>query len=66
MVIFVNGAEREVEQGLGLSGLLAELGLTGMPVVIELNEVALLPREYDQRLLAAGDRVEIVQITAGG
>ncbi|TLD72137.1 sulfur carrier protein ThiS [Phragmitibacter flavus] len=66
MLVFVNGSKREVAEALSLPGLLDELDLSGKPVVVELNEVALLPREYGATILAEGDRVEIVQITAGG
>lgn len=35
-------------------------------VVVEHNGEAVAPSEFGQRLLLAGDRVEIVQIVAGG
>lgn len=35
-------------------------------VVVEHNGQAVAPSEFGQRMLAAGDRLEIVQIVAGG
>jgi sulfur carrier protein ThiS len=35
-------------------------------VVVEKNQLALLPREIGVTSLAEGDVIEIVQITAGG
>ena len=37
-----------------------------MPVVVEHNEIALLPREREITTVNDGDVIEIVQITAGG
>jgi sulfur carrier protein len=46
--------------------LLDHLGMTGKPVVVELNQRALFPRELASTPLADGDVLELVQITAGG
>lgn len=46
--------------------LLAELGLGGKPVVVEHNQVALLPSEHASTPLAEGDQLEIVTLAAGG
>ena len=62
----VNGEAQDVAPELNISGLLESLGLADKPVVLELNERALFPREYANTTLSAGDRIEIVQITAGG
>ena len=35
-------------------------------VVVELNGQAVVPSEFGQRQLATGDKLEIVQIVAGG
>jgi len=62
----VNGEEQDVASESNISSLLESLGLAEKPVVLELNERALFPREYANTKLNAGDRIEIVQITAGG
>lgn len=66
MKLWVNGAAQEVTETLSVTAFLTQLGLEEKLVVLELNETALLPREYAQTVLKDGDRLEIVQITAGG
>jgi sulfur carrier protein len=45
--------------------LLAQ-GLRSRSVVVEHNGEAVAPSEFSQRRLVAGDKLEIVQIVAGG
>lgn len=66
MTITLNGSPYEVGGPLSLSALLESLGLTGKPVVVELDEVAVLPRDYPTTPVAAGARVELVILAAGG
>jgi thiamine biosynthesis protein ThiS len=66
MIITLNGAKREFPEPLTLNDLLEAVGLAGKPVVVEKNQLALLPREIGKTSVAEGDVIEIVQITAGG
>lgn len=66
MTITLNGTKREFPSPLTLAALLEAVGLAGKPVVVEKNQVALLPREITTADVADGDVIEIVQITAGG
>lgn len=66
MTITLNGTRREFPAPLTLSALLEAVGLAGKPVVVEQNQVALLPGEIRQAEVRDGDVIEIVQITAGG
>ena len=66
MKLSVNGDNHEVTAPLTVRGLLDQLGSGAKPVVVELNLRALFPREFETTSLNDGDRVEIVQITAGG
>lgn len=66
MKVLVNGEAQVAEAPLTVLGLLEVLDMGGRPVVVEWNEKALLPREYETTALSEGDRLEIVQITAGG
>ncbi|MES2505222.1 MAG: sulfur carrier protein ThiS [Verrucomicrobiota bacterium] len=66
MTITLNGQKRELPQAQPLSELLDTLGLAGKPVVVEHNQVALLPKEILTAQVNDGDLIEIVQITAGG
>jgi thiamine biosynthesis protein ThiS len=63
--IFLNGDSRQVGRDATLTALLDELGLTA-GVLIEYNDRPLLPKEWPDVRLAAGDRVEIIRIVAGG
>lgn len=66
MVVSVNGRERELPDGTTIRALLVSLGLGGKPVAVEVNR-ELAPRAtHGDRVLAAGDRVEIVTLVGGG
>lgn len=66
MTLLLNGRPHETPAPLSIRGLLDLLGFGKKPVVVELNLRALFPREFEETMLNEGDRVEIVQITAGG
>ncbi len=66
MKITLNGEKRELVEPQTVRSLLEIIGLSGKPVVVEQNQIALLPREIDSATVNDGDVIEIVQITAGG
>lgn len=66
MKLQVNGVTHEAAAPLTVRGLLDQMGLGERPVVVELNQRALFPREHVGTELHDGDVLEIVQITAGG
>jgi len=66
MMITLNGTKRDFPGPMNLTALLAAVDLAGKPVVVEHNQVALLPREIQTAQVNDGDVIEIVQITAGG
>jgi sulfur carrier protein len=66
MTLTVNGQTRSFDSVTTIADLLESLGLTGKPVVVEHNQIALLPREIPTTPVTEGDIIEIVQITAGG
>jgi len=67
MTIILNGESREVDgEGCPVTELLDQLGLAGVPVLVELNGQALLRREFGDHRVAEGARVEIVRMVAGG
>ena len=51
---------------MAVTDLLASLGLAGKPVVVELNEQAVFPRDYENLQVSEGARVEVVTLAAGG
>lgn len=67
MKITLNGKTTEdYPAPLSVSELLEKLGFTGQPVLVELNEVALRPREFDDAMIEDGAQLEIIRIAAGG
>jgi thiamine biosynthesis protein ThiS len=65
-MITLNGSPHPLERVMSIEELLAVLGMAGKPVVVELNEQAVFPRDYASVLLEPGARVEIVALAAGG
>lgn len=64
--VTANGRPYELDEGRPLAGFLEELGFAPGMVVVERNREALTPSETRETVLRDGDRLEIVQITAGG
>jgi thiamine biosynthesis protein ThiS len=64
--ITVNGESRVAQPGATVSDLLREIGLDAGRVAIERN-LEILPRpKWQETLVTAGDRFEIVQFVGGG
>ena len=66
MTIVANGRELPVESPCSIEEFLVQQGLLPRSVVVEHKGEAVAPSEFAQRPLRAGDRLEIVQIVAGG
>lgn len=64
--IRLNGASHPLAAPITVEALLASLGLAGKPVVVEIDEAAVFPRDYPATLVQDGARVEIVTLAAGG
>jgi sulfur carrier protein len=64
--ITLNGARHEIAGPVSVGCLLESIGFAGKPVVVELNEQAVFPRDYARTLVEPGARVEIVALAAGG
>jgi len=66
MEIFVNGEARQVPEDLTIAQLVADLGLVGQRIAVEVN-LDIIPRStHVEHVLRAGDRVEIVRAIGGG
>ena len=64
--IRVNAEPRTISHPFTVADLLAELGKDPKKLAVEVNE-AVVPRiDHAARLLADGDRVEIVTLVGGG
>ena len=66
MKIWVNGEAAEIDGLTNVSELAKRYGLQPNSVLIEHNQVALHQREWMERKLGEGDRVEFVRVVAGG
>lgn len=66
MNILINGETRQFEGSKIITGLVADLGLEPKMVLIEHNGTALHRSEWTTCLLSEGDRIEILQVAAGG
>jgi len=66
MKLQVNGEILELSHSQTIKDVLVCIGLDNKPVVVELNERAIFPRDYAETVVNDGDRLEIVTIAAGG
>jgi thiamine biosynthesis protein ThiS len=62
----INGNEREVSDGLTVSGLLEDLEIAPARVAVEVNMNIIKKIHYGDHLLKEGDSVEIVNFVGGG
>jgi sulfur carrier protein len=66
MNVVLNGEPRDLAAGTTLADLLQSVDLGPRRFAVEINE-ELVPRsEHADRVLQAGDRIEIVQAIGGG
>ena len=65
-ITLLNGAPHPLTAAVSIDRFLGSLGLEGKPVVVELNEEAIFPRDYTATLVHPGARIEIVTLAAGG
>jgi sulfur carrier protein len=66
MEVTVNGAKREVPEGLTVRGLVEHLGLVQGPVAVEVNRVIVPRARHMEARVTAGDVIEIVHFVGGG
>ena len=66
MRIALNGEGMDSGSARTVAELVRGLELAPETVLIEHNGLALHRREWEQRSLAEGDRIEIVRVIAGG
>jgi sulfur carrier protein len=66
MNLFINGEPRELANAKTIPDLVAALSLQPSMVLVEHNGLALHRSEWPAALLAEGDRIEILQVAAGG
>jgi sulfur carrier protein len=65
VILTVNGEHHEVEDGLTVAALVAQLGIRGR-VAVELNGVVLRQAQHPETTLRPGDTLEVVTFVGGG
>ena len=66
MTVLLNGQVRAIPGARTIAELIRQLNLTPEALLIEHNGLALQRAEWDTRGIAQGDRIELVQVAAGG
>ena len=67
MIITINGKKySDYQEGITVMELIEKLNLHKKQIIVELNQLALIKKDYQTLLLKDGDSIEIVQIAAGG
>ena len=66
MTVWLNGEEAETRGASTVAELADRYGLQRNMILIEHNGTALHQREWDERTVAEGDRIEFIRVVAGG
>jgi sulfur carrier protein len=66
MTITINGVIRPLASPMTVDEMLRELKLRKELVAVELNRELVRRPEFDSRLVAEGDQLEIVEFVGGG
>ena len=67
MIITINGKKYfDYQEGITVMELIEKLNLHKKQIIVELNQLALIKKDYQSQSLKDGDSIEIVQIAAGG
>jgi sulfur carrier protein len=66
MTISLNGETVEARGAETIAQLVERYRLPAQSLLVEHNDLALHQREWAERTLAQGDRIEIIRVVAGG
>jgi len=66
MEIRLNGEPREIDEGLTVAGLVAALGVPLAVAIVERNGEVVPKARFEEEIVVAGDRIEIVRLMGGG
>ena len=66
MKISLNGETVDAREAETIAELIARYQLPPQSILVELNGLALHRREWPDRSLAEGDRIEFIRVVAGG
>lgn len=65
-LVTVNGRPRPLPAEPSLAALVAEAGLAGRPVAVEVDGLIVPRAAFAERRLVGGERIEIVTFVGGG
>jgi len=66
ITVFVNGAERQLNENCSIAALIDTLGYTGRRIALEKNGDIVPRSQYADYTLNEGDKLEIVVAVGGG
>ena len=66
VAIKLNGKPSEVDEGMSLSDLLAQMKIEPLKVACELNQRIVKRAQYAGTKISEGDEIEILQMIGGG
>ena len=66
MRVIINGETKDVPEGLNLRSLLEHLSLPHQRIAVEVDQQVIRKADWDQTLVSAGTRIEIVHFVGGG
>lgn len=64
-MVKINGEQLD-KAGKSVSEVLAEMGISGQRVAVEINEEIVPKAKYDETILKDEDTVEVVRFVGGG
>lgn len=66
MIVVVNDQPRELPANASVSDLLKDLGLDRQACAVEVNRQLVPKPRHTERVLAEGDKIEVVTLVGGG
>jgi sulfur carrier protein len=66
ITVYVNGVTRQIADICSIATLIEALGYTGKRIALEKNGDIVPRSQYAERMLAEGDKLEIVVAVGGG
>ncbi|MCK5578374.1 MAG: sulfur carrier protein ThiS [Planctomycetes bacterium] len=66
MEVILNGEKKEIAENISVKKLLAGLGIKTEQVAVELNLTIVPKTEYGNKIIKAGDKIEIISFVGGG
>ena len=66
MTISLNGERVDVREAKTLAELIDRYQLPPQSILVEHNGLAVHRHEWSERILAEGDRIELIRVAAGG